>query len=79
MFKFGQDLADSIDIFALCAGCVNCFGVKLDFTASRVSHSASELQQKVVLATYDSDPCHLYGQCHVLKIKVFRKPRAETS
>lgn len=56
MFKFGQDLADSIDIFALCAGYVNCFGVKLDFMASLVSHSASELQQKVVLATCDSDP-----------------------
>lgn len=46
--------------------------------ASLLSHSASELQQKPVLATYDSDPCHLYGQHHPIKIKDFRKPREET-
>lgn len=37
------------------------------------------LQQKFVLAIFDSGPCHLYGQCHVIKIKVFRKPGAEIS
>lgn len=47
--------------------------------ASLVSHSASQLQQKLVLATLDLGPFHLYKQCHVVKIKVFRKPRAEIS